>query len=102
MQTFAVSTEVKLNTLSSEEEVTEATVDYHSLPTENFRSKDWSKELRSKEDVIAGFSEEPMTEAPDEPSILMGSNESSSVFFFFSENEADSPLAVTITLLTTF
>lgn len=85
VQTFALSTEVKLHTLSSEEEVTEATVDYHSLPTENFWSEDWSKELRSKEDVIAGFSKKPMTEAPDEPSIFMGSNKSSSVFCFFQK-----------------
>ena len=55
-------------------------------------------------DVTADFSKEPMTESQEEPDIFMGRNKPSSVFCFalfcFSENEADSPLAVTITLLT--
>ena len=72
---FALPTNVELNTLSSEEEVTKARVDYESLHTENSWSKDY-------EDVTAGYSKEPVTEAPDEPSIFMGRNESSSVFVF--------------------
>lgn len=82
---------MELNTPSSEE-VTEATADYNSLHTENSEV--------DYDDITADFSKEPMTEPLDKPSIFMGRNKSGSVFYFF-ENEANSPLAVTIiTLLT--
>ena len=87
---FTLSAEVELNTPSSEE-VTEATVDYNSLHTENSEV--------DYDDITADFSKEPMTESLDKPSIFMGRNKSGSVFYFF-KNEANSPLAVTITLLT--
>lgn len=51
-------TNVELNTFSSEEQVTEATVDYDLLHIENFWSEDY-------EDVTADYSKESVTEAPD-------------------------------------
>lgn len=81
-QTFALPTNVELNTFSSEEEVTKARVDNESLHTENLWSKDY-------EDVTAGYSKEPVTEAPDESSIFNGKQRVQlTVFVFLLENEA--------------
>lgn len=85
-QTFALLTDVELNTLSTKKEVTEARADYNSLHTDNFWSEDY-------EEVVAGCSKEPVTEAPNGPWTFRGSNKSSSLFrfvtvalFFFPEN----------------
>lgn len=91
-------TEVGLNTLGSEEGVPEATADYDSLHTEDFWREDY-------EDSTAAYSKEPVPEAPDECQSSQEASPAQGFVFFcsvlFSENEADPPLAVTITLLTT-